>query len=240
MATARTAADLCRAALLKLGVIDSAISTPAQDAADALAGLQDLLAELSMDGLTIPFATWQSKTLTPATLDYTIGETSADWDTVRPTNIQAAFIRDSGNADHPIEIIQEPDYQAIRSKTASGRPDKLWYNPTVPNGTIYLYPSPNAAEDLYILHEAPFTEPDGTDDMMADALIPREYYNPLKWLLAFEIAPDYGIANPSPVIISRATAGKSKIVSLNMARKIQAASFEIPTATRRSYSIFTG
>ena len=219
MATERTVQQAINRAFGKLGIFAVGEPIPPEDNAIALICFQDMIAEWASDNLLIPFNTLENFTLVVGTVSYTVGETAgATLDTVRPENIDSAFIRED-NQDYDVEIIGEQTYNNLALKSTSGRPDNLYYNPTVPNGTIKLYPVPSTAAELYFSSEKPPTEPTTMiANMMTSLGYPRNYHNIIMYNLAIELAPEYG-KTPAESVIVKAEIGKRKLISLNAARR---------------------
>jgi len=203
MATQRTVLDLIKQSLSIIQVRDPSESLPYEDTADALSVLQDLLAEHA-GGLSVPIVVQESLTLVSAQNSYTIGENGTpDLDTQRPEQITGAWVR-SGNFDYPVQIISERGYRKISYKTSGGRPVVLWYNATIPNGTIYVYPTPVSADSLYLSSIKSLPEPTKlTENLLNDVGLARNYHSPFKWLLAVELAMNYG-QSPSQFMIIKA------------------------------------
>ena len=230
MATQRTVNDLIKGSLRIVGALAVGEALQSEEAATALEALQDMIAAKA-GGLFVPCVVQEAITLVVSHGSYTIGEDGTpDKDTQRPEQIIGAWVRDSGGIDHPVAVIDERNYNAIPSKSTSARPDRIWYNPTSPNGTIYAYPVPNTAESLYISSVKSLAEPSSlTSDLLNNVYIPRSYHGPLKWMLALELCPEYG-REPSTVIIQKADQGERHLESLNMARRIKPAVIEIGTS----------
>ena len=147
MATARTVRQLIESALKLCNVYEIGNTLQAKDTSNALRVLQDVIAEHCGD-MSVPMVVQEAITLVVSKNSYTIGEYgSPDKNTQRPEQIIGAWVRDSSNYDYPVRIIGEKAYRKIVSKTTETRPDRLWYNPTSPNGTIYVWCTPSAAED---------------------------------------------------------------------------------------------
>lgn len=229
MATSRTVRELIEGSLRLVGAVAQGETPAAEDVNTALETLQDLLAEWGDGGLVINCIVNEAVTLIIDQASYTIGENGAsDLNTVRPEQIIGAFIR-SGSYDYPVEIIGAKAYRDILHKSTSKRPKYLWYNATAPNGTIYVWGTPSAADALWITSIKPFTEPATLpEDLLNTTEIPRNYHNALKWNMALDLCPEYGkIA--SQVIIARAKISYDKIVSLNAARRVQPVNIEVTT-----------
>lgn len=227
MATTRTVLELIEGALRVAGVYEAGETLEADASSTALDLLQDILAEMTGNGLVVPFVQLESFTLTAGQISYTVGENgSPDKNMVRPEDVIGAYVR-SGGYDYNVRIIKERGYRKLTDKDAEGRPDRLWYNPTVPNGTIYLYPAPDDTDDLHIYCQRPLQEPSAlTDNLLNDTGLPRHYHNSLKWLLGIELCQEYGRVI-TPFIAARARSAESTIISLNAARRVQPSGFEI-------------
>jgi len=233
MATARTVLQLIESALRIIGVYSQGESLSADDSSTALICLQDLLAEHAGD-ISVPIVVQEAITLVNAQNSYTVGENgSPDLNSQRPDQIVDVWVRAS-NYDYPVRIIGESAYNSIVSKTTTGRPELLWYNPTAPNGTIYVYPTPTTVESLYISSIKSLPEPTAlTENLLNTVGIARNYHNPLKWLLVLELSEEYGMS-PTPFMVMKGAMARNKIAGLNAARKAQPSVIEVGTKASRS------
>lgn len=228
MSTTRTVLELLERSLRGLGVFDITDTIPSEDIQGALRALQDLIAA-EAGSLMVPSIVQEAVTLVVAQTTYGIGEeATADLDTQRPEQIIGAFVRTSSDYDYPIKIIGEIEYRKILDKTTSGRPELLWYSPTSPNGTVYLYPVPDdATEAVYISSIKTLSEPSTlTDNLLDDVSIPRNYHNPLKWMLQLELCETYSVP-PTPLMVKKDADARADIIGLNAARNAQPARLEI-------------
>ena len=235
MATARTVTQQIQRSLRILGVQGAGETPDSNDLVTGLAVMQDMIAYWSEMGWLVPSYTTESKALTVGKVSYSIGkDTSPDWDTIRPVEIKSAFMRDSSNQDYPVNIIKESAYNKIFGKSDnSARPYLLWYNPSTPNGTIYLYPASSNTDSLYISHFQPISEPTGYDEELeADLGIPRSYHNAIALNLAIELADEYGV-DPSQILIYRADSLLRSIVATNAAAVgVQGIELQIPSESK--------
>ncbi len=75
---------------------------------------------------------------------YLVGPGSPDIDLERPVRIEAAgyiFTNATPNIEQPFDILSAQEYEALSPKDlTSGNPTKLYYEPSVPNGKIYVWP----------------------------------------------------------------------------------------------------
>jgi hypothetical protein len=179
--------------------------------ANALIDLNNLLGLWNVDGLMIPYTTNGSHTLVSGTGSYTIGS-GADINTSRPIKIISAFVRDSSNVDTTLEVnMTVQEYNDISQKSTTGRPDRLFYLPGYPNGTIYFDYVPDAAYTFVYDSEKSLTEiaTVGTTVNMAD-----EFKMALTYNLAVMISSDFGILDEK--VIAMANASKAAIERNNI------------------------
>lgn len=137
-----TAADIITLALKDIQVLDETETPSAALMADALTTLNQMLAMWQADKMFI-YAQIDTTTAATGATTYTVGSGGAFNISVAPVKLDYAFLRVS-NIDYPIEILNNwEDYQSIALKGIAGTyPEYLYYNPTVPLSTIYVYPQP--------------------------------------------------------------------------------------------------
>ena len=208
-----TAKALIRKALLKVEAVgySDVLADDDQRIVDGLEDLNNLISSLNAEGLMIPSVTKISHTLVAGTNNYTIG-TGADINTTRPMSIGSAFIRDSNNYDHHVDIRAIEEYARISVKTTQGRPYRLYYNPAYSLGKIYLYLTPDTAEDLHMDLIVPLSEISAVGDTVD---LPREYKRMLIYNLALDIAPEADIED-WPELVRIANESKRFVKRLNI------------------------
>ena len=144
------------------------------------------------------FPTSENFTLTVGTESYSIGD-GGDFDTIRPLEIKSAFLRDSDDVDHPLNVdISKEDYDKITDKDYSTRPSGLYYAPEYPLGYIYFDTAPAEADTLYLYSVKPFAE---YTTLTTDLTQPVEMEKFLIFNLAIDIAPAYGISLPNTLLL---------------------------------------
>jgi len=208
-----TAKEIIRKALLKVEAVgySDVLADDDQRIVDGLEDLNNLISSLNAEGLMIPSLTKISHTLVAGTNSYTIG-TGADISTTRPMSIGNAFIRDSNNYDHPVAIKAIERYAEISAKSTQGRPTRLYYNPTYTTGKIYLYLTPDTAEDLHMDLVVPLSEISAVGDTVS---LPSEYKRMLIYNLAIDIAPEADIED-MPILVRVANETKRFLKRLNI------------------------
>ncbi|MCK5132405.1 MAG: hypothetical protein KAR40_09685 [Candidatus Sabulitectum sp.] len=179
-----TANDIINQAYQKAGV-DSPSPSQTTKGLDAL---NNFITSMSIEGLMIPFMIRENFTLTTGDGEYTIGS-GADFNTVRPLKITAAFLRDS-NTDYRLNISPLKEYNVIREKTSGGRPENLYYLAELANGKILFDYEPDKAYELYIDSEKEIAEFALTSTTIASILIPNAYKRFLIFNLAVDLSSD--------------------------------------------------
>ncbi len=233
-----TLLDLITQALQTIGIYGLGQTPNSAETQDAVNALNIMADSWNADGLLIPSVTRESFTLTIGTASYTWGTTAGvgNFTTARPVKILKAFIRD-GNYDYSVDIIGEDEYEDIVDKTTSGRPEQLWYNPTYPLATVYLYYTPDAAYNLRVDSEKDLID---FSTLTTAIALPSEYLAALKWNLAQELCSPYQKQVP-PVVAMRADETLRTVRRINAAQKAEAVRLDLPTCGRgTSGNILTG
>jgi hypothetical protein len=123
-------------------------------------------------------------------ISYTI---PGDFKMQRPLRITNAFTRiytQGSGLDYPIEIVDQKRYVDIGFKAIQAPwPIVLWYNPTFPLGTIFVYQNPSGSAELHLYSDLILTN---IADLTQEISLPQGYARMIKRMLARELAPEYG------------------------------------------------
>lgn len=195
-----TANDIINRAMRIAGILgESEIATAAQ-AADGLTSLNDMLASWQIKRGLIFHTKEISFSLIADQSTYTIGS-GGDFNTTRPDYIEYAYIQKSG-IDYPVEIVTLESFKGITSKTVdSDLPDHLYYETAFPLGKLHIYPTPSEANTLYLNVWNVVQSFSALTDAVS---LPPGYERAIKYNLAAEIAPEYGVSiTPEAAKIAR-------------------------------------
>jgi len=187
-----TALNIIERSLRSIGVLAQGETASAETANDALTSLNDVLAGIANEGLTA-YQTVLDTLTTDASISYDWGENGTpDLSSVRPVKVHSATCGLSG-IDYPVDLITEGEYQSIADKTVTGDVvQSVWINYTYPNVTIYTYPIVNGATVKFSSQKA-ITAFAGLTTTVA---LPMGYERMLRYALAVELMPEYGVQNP--------------------------------------------
>lgn len=226
-----TGQEVIEAALQELGILVSGGTLGSDDFAWGLGKMNRMLNSWSAAGINLHYRVKESFSLAGGTPDYTIGS-GADFDTPRPNKIESAFIRDTGH-DYPVGVRPISEYWDLTEKTTESRPLKLYYDPTYPDGTIYLYFTPDSAYSLYFISQKPLvTYPKVTTEI----LLPGEYEDAMVLGLAIRFAPRYGKAVSRDLRLS-AKEAHGNLIGLNLSNQMKGVDLGLPGTRKSTYNI---
>lgn len=226
-----SALDIITQAARLIGVTYKSEQLDSDEANDGLIMLNDMLDVWSNDNLISNAYTLESFPLTGAA-SYTIGS-GGDFNTSRPINLVTAVVRLS-SVDYPIGIITPEEYQLevpIKS-ISSSIPQFLTYDNGFPLGIITIYPVPVTGSTLRILSNKPITN---ISALTTTITLPPGWKKALKYNLAIDMAPEYGVEPSGAVIqIARMSLGAIKrTTAINNAMPF------MPSGDQK-YSIYSG
>jgi hypothetical protein len=134
-----TAATIIADALIEIGVQGASDTTPAEDQALCLRKLNQIAQRWSNSRLAVPALTEIGIPMTGAA-SYSIGPTGAIV-AARPIKAISATAIDVNGLEYPVSLYSRRDWDAIGQKNVTGGPpDVAWYQPSTPNGVLYVYP----------------------------------------------------------------------------------------------------
>lgn len=191
-----SALDIITGAAKLIGVVFKSEQLSSDEANDGLVTLNDMLDTWSNDNLTTFSYTLENFSLTGAA-SYTIGA-SGDFNTTRPINIVDAVVRLS-LVDYPLSIITQEQYQTEISvkSISSSIPEYLTYDNNYPLGTIKMFAVPISGSTLYLQSNKPLNN---LSALTTTISLPPGWKRALKYNLAIDMAPEYGVQASAEVI----------------------------------------
>lgn len=204
-----TANDIVADALADIGAVDPLEALTAAEASHGLRVLNELLESWSNEALAVYQILQENFATVAGTASYTIGS-GATWNTPRPLRVESAFIRESGS-DYPIDVRNREEYDTITTKTTRYRPEYLYYDLGVANGTVYLYGVPDA---VYTVFLNSLKQLQSFADLTTTVVLPPGYIWAIKTNLALELAPHYQ-KTPSTLLAGIAREAKASVKRLN-------------------------
>lgn len=133
--------------------------------------------------------------------------------TMRPDRIEAAFVRlNAGSVnpnDYPLDVLNSrEDWDRVAQKSQPGLPAAVFYDPTIPAGTLYLWPNPATACEVHLTVKGPEIAALLTlDDTIS---LPYEYEEALLYNLAVRLRPSYQLG-PDPILSALAVSSLNTV-----------------------------
>lgn len=186
-----SALDVIKSAGKLVGVYAAGETPSDEDASDSLLALNYLIDSWNNQKLALYNIINVTGNLIAGKKNYTIG-TNADINTPRPVKIEKAFVRVLTNTtpiDYMVQLVSNEDYQSFAVKNIQTTyPTHVYYDDVFPIGTLYFYPVPSQAIELYLSVWQQLSRLALTDQI----LMPIGYENALRYGLAVELAALYG------------------------------------------------
>ncbi|MBT8449487.1 MAG: hypothetical protein KJO69_07350 [Gammaproteobacteria bacterium] len=220
---------IIKAALRRLLVIQGGKEPSAQQYADGLEVLNDLVNSWSANSSLIYEDVREELNIPQGSQTLTIGPTG-DLVTARPTELRVASLK-LNNIEYPTDLIDEKEYQRFANKTSTGLPRRIYYRETFPNGTIYFERTTDQAYTLILTSMKELsTFPDGTTSIS----LPAYYERALKANLAIEWADELGAGNRvTPTMAKSASESKAEVIG----KALDIVESQVIITQRHRYSI---
>lgn len=207
-----TALDLITTSAVKLGAIATGEVLTADEASDSLEVLNSMLDSWSIEKLMIYQIQQESLTWTGSAQSQTIGS-AGDFNTTRPIKIEEGTFFRINSIDTPVRILKDrASYDSYPSKgDESSFPEVLYYEPSYPLGTLYVYPVPSA-NTTFLLNSWKALQSFAT--LTTDLALPPGYQWAIEHNLAVHLEPVFSVPVPSSVS-TEAAISKRRLKRIN-------------------------
>jgi hypothetical protein len=205
-----TALDMIKRAMRLNKVYSIGEDPSADEAQDMLSALNSMLDAWSVERLMVYVNQTDQIAFTAGVSSKTIGPTG---DTVsnRPVAVDYSTYLTCNGVDYPIRLLNQAEYDALPKKDVQGIPTFLFANPTYPNATLYLFPTPGQNVTLNLVSQKALT---GFADLTTDLAMPPGYQDAIEFSLAEYTAPEFGVT-ADPRITKRAALARKNLKRLN-------------------------
>lgn len=200
--------DIIKKALRLIGALGAGDSVTTEDNTNAAFALNILVKNWATKNYLLWLYQTASTTLVSGTQTYDIGPANGTgtFNVARPLRIAQAWVLDANNIRYPVTQLSRSDFQLLSPSNQAGAfPVNFYYDPkvlasstatAVPNvGTISTWPVCNTTGyTLYISYERPIQDVATTSGASTENFdLPQEWYLPLAWQLAADLAPEYSV-----------------------------------------------
>ena len=206
-----TANQMIQRAMRLTGNLAAGETLEPADAADGLDALNTMLDSWATENMFVYVLSQDTIPLTANLASYTIGPTGTFVST-RPVDIEVATYLDFSGVSYPIKTLTTAQYGSIAVKTQSGIPSAIWYNPTLPNGTLTLYPVPSQAMTLQLWSTKVLI---AFPDLTTDVTLPPGYKRAIELSLAEEFAPEF-LTEANRTLTLKASTARRNIKRVNL------------------------
>lgn len=213
---AKTASDLIKASLRKIGVIAAGETPSASEIQDGLDALQGMLDSWSTNDLLPVSETEETFSLVADQSEYTMGS-GGDFDTSRPTDIIGINFVDSNDTELPLNKLTLEQWRNIGLRTfKSTIPTDFYFRTGWPLAKLFFYPVPSEVKNIKIFSRKPFLT---IANSSTEIDLPGWFNDAIIYNLAVELADEYGRALSQNILI-QAQKKLSAIESQNLSSSI--------------------
>lgn len=185
-----TARQILEDASRQIGVLALGEVLTSEEANQGLRTLNRMLSLWSNKKLLVFNVAIEEFTLVSGTNSYTLGS-GATFNTTVPIHISAAFIKDSAGNELPARLtFDSKEWGRVSVKSSTSQyPTLIYIDKDFPNNTVYLYPTPGAANTL-ILHN--WRQLSSVATLTTALSFPEGYEELIMYALAQRLCPEYG------------------------------------------------
>lgn len=201
-----TCIDLIKRAYRLIGVYSIGEAPTADESIDGLTSLNAMLGDWANEGLMVYASTTDAIPLIANNGVYTIGA-SGDFPANRPQEVLNASYIQYGLVSYPLAILTKEQYNNIQVKSVGGIPTSMMYSADFPNGTITLYPVPQATMTLNLVSKKLLNVFQNLTDVVS---LPPGYENAVVFNLAKYLSAEFG--QPLPIQVARQAAGSKRTI----------------------------
>ena len=210
-----TALQLIEDAYAQANLAETGQDLSGEDAALGLRCLNRLMGKWSHMRLLLPVLAEYSITL-DGSGSYTIGPTG-DVAGLRPIKVLGVSAIDASGLEYEVAVRTQSQWDAIALKNVTGGPpSEAWYQPTLTNGTLHVYPL-SSDYTLKVDAQSLLTS---FATLADDLTLPDGYEAAIVPTLADELCSSFGINTPGDVL--RRAAGAVRAIKRTNQQPIQA------------------
>ena len=235
-----TAGELINSSLRLIGQLAEAEVPTAATSQDALTALNQMIDSWNTERLAVFSTQDQVYTWPPNEIKRTLGPSGniGISPQLRPVLLDdSTYFRDpQTNVSYGIKFINQSQYNGIAVKTVTSTyPQVMFVNMTFPDIEMFIYPKPTRALEFHFISVQELTEPALLNTVIS---MPPGYLRALRYNLAMELAPEFGV-EPSPQVQRIAMTSKRDLKRINNPDDVMSLPYAI-VANRQRFNIFAG
>jgi hypothetical protein len=228
-----TVGDIINGALKLLGVLAEGETPSAATSQDSFTAFNQMLDSWSTERLAVYTTEEQVVSWPAGEVSRTFGPTG-DIIGTRPIQVDSATYFVVDGVSYPVVLVNEAQYNGVSDKNIdTSYPQIMWARMDYPDITIKLYPVPSNVIELHIVSVKALAE---ATNLATELALPPGYLRALRYCLACEIAPEFGV-EPSPTIQRIAMTSKRNLKRINSPGDLLSLPYHVG-ARRSRYDIF--
>jgi hypothetical protein len=235
-----TGRDLVTSTLRLIGVLASEETPSAADVRDCLFTANALIDGWGLQPLTMTTRARYVLDLVADQADYTVG-LAGELPIAPPVRFAQINLIQATNTppnEIPLQPLTYDAYQALLIKTLTSPLPTQWYfdRTTAAMATLSLWPTPTDSDlELALYTNVPTSQFDDADTVVE---LPWGYFKALRYTLALELAPEYGVT-PRPDVTAIASDSLSRLKASNVVMVDLAVDLGLHNRRRGNYNILT-
>ena len=185
----QSAANIIKDALILVGGIEDDETPTASQEAYAMRALNRMVKAWSVRGLKV--WAWQEATLTlvAAQQSYSLKPSGGDLAINKPIEIDNVR-RVVNGVETPIDLHSRQVYMDQPEKDSTGKVNYVFYQEGLSEGTLYVWPAPDAADSIKFSYKSYIEDFDTTENT---PFFPAEWLEALVYGLAWRLCPMYEV-----------------------------------------------
>jgi hypothetical protein len=200
-----------------IGVLSVGDALSPEESQDGLEALNAMLDSFANDKQVIYASTLDTIAWSPSTSSYTVGPTGTHV-SARPVTLLTSCYFDWGGVSYPLVPITVDEYNQISLKGLNTTiPQYIWCNPTFPDSTITIWPTPSDAVSVKLWSNKILLN---VPTLTTPLDLPPGYKDFIDYNLAERLAPEYEVQVPMAVakhaLLTRKAIARTNFVSLQM------------------------
>jgi hypothetical protein len=207
-----TALDIVKRAMRQLGVLPEGETPSAQQAADGLSVLNQLMASLGNAAQMIYAPSLDQIPLVTSQAAYTVGP-SGSLVTTRPVDILSSSFLSYQGVSYPLVKWTLGDYNQITVKTIGGIPTGFYPLMEFPDITVTVWPLPS--DSGMVLNMWSLKQITEFSSLTQQVDMPPGYDRALSMILAIDLAPEY-LVEPTPTLVRNASQARRMLKRTNV------------------------
>jgi hypothetical protein len=211
-----TGQDVINSALRLINALASGESPSSAESSDALEVLNDMIDSWNAQRLAIFSVVPQTFSLTAGQQAYTVG-TGGNFNIQRPARIDRVSVISLYNAAQPLELpialLTNEQWQAVPVKNiTSALPVSVWDDHGFPLRTLSYFPIPSTQVQTKLYSWTPLSS---FADLVTDYEFPPGYAKAIRYNLAVDLAPEFGVTQLNPLVVAQAQMALGVVKSMN-------------------------